>query len=232
MPQIAEAHDWFGPAMDWWDGGMAGERKISQAKPLLGIKRLNADWQRLTMEKIVRLDTLRCISGKQDHLPSSRHLEGSMRIYPSRTDLIAHLNDIQPMSGILGTNGIVYVAYRPVGTSQNTSRSIIALQPLDFDDDKGQIICDLIYVAPIKTDSVQDHKDNIPNELIFDSLLKLDSFVDQYVLMLPMMIEEDKMINLFYTVGHQWTERITDSQNTDNTFVPMFMLKKLFAKWL
>ena len=41
----ANTHSYHGPATLNWEGGWHGEHKIQQVKPLLHIKRRNADWQ-------------------------------------------------------------------------------------------------------------------------------------------------------------------------------------------
>jgi len=113
---------------------------------------------------------------------------------------------------------------------------VIALQKLEFDDDKGNIICDLIYVAPVLISSIHDHMDSIDSSLIFQSLKDLDEFVDQYVLMLPLMEndENNTMINMFYTVGSKWTERIREKEGTigSSDFIPMWLSEELFSIWL
>ena len=49
MLAAAQSHIFHGPAMLHWEGGWHGERKIQQVKPLLHIKRSNADWPTIAL---------------------------------------------------------------------------------------------------------------------------------------------------------------------------------------
>ena len=50
MLAAAQSHIFHGPAMLHWEGGWHGKRKIQQVKPLLHIKRSNADWPTITLQ--------------------------------------------------------------------------------------------------------------------------------------------------------------------------------------
>ena len=50
MLAAAQSHIFHGPAMLHWEGSWHGKRKIQQVKPLLHIKRSNADWPTITLQ--------------------------------------------------------------------------------------------------------------------------------------------------------------------------------------
>ena len=51
-------HSYHVPARLNWEGGWHGEHRIQQVKPLLHIKRSNADWQTITLRWLYQHETI------------------------------------------------------------------------------------------------------------------------------------------------------------------------------
>jgi hypothetical protein len=60
----AAAHEYFGPAQLYWEGGYAGERKIQDVRPLLSIKRSNADWETIALKRLYQYETIDWLMSK------------------------------------------------------------------------------------------------------------------------------------------------------------------------
>ena len=55
---VANTHSYHGPATLNCEGGWHGKHKIKQVKPLLHIKRSNADWQTITLCQLCQQETI------------------------------------------------------------------------------------------------------------------------------------------------------------------------------
>ena len=85
----ANTHSYHGPAMLNWEGGWHGEHKIQLVKPLLHIKRSNADWQTITLHQLYQHKTIQkfldnCLREGQNENQTSREMEGVLKVYGSR----------------------------------------------------------------------------------------------------------------------------------------------------
>jgi hypothetical protein len=210
---VVEAHQYLGPAVLHWEGGWAGERKIQPAKAQLGIKRANADWQTLALQHLWRDDTLSTLIQKMnkdhDSNEQTRAIEGQLRVYANRATAIDAIRDCKPLSGMLSTDGSVWIAYRPTtdeydsDTSKTTllgwSRSAVQLLKLQFKDTEGVLLSHLCWFAPV---SVTEG-----DVMTLVSSAELSLHVDQFVLLLPKLSVNGEYQNMYYGIGSNWTER-------------------------
>jgi len=231
---VAESHRYLGPAMLHWEGGWAGERKIQQAKPLLGIKRATADWQRIVLENLWRDNTLSSLIGTLSSdqgatTDSQREIEGSLKVYSNVSVLTKELERCKPLSGMLAQDGTVWVGYRPTKeeflldeakpTNSAWSRSAIQFLNLQFDDEgAGRLVSDLCWFAPIAVVHGKTLTLGNPGEL--------KDHVAQYVLLLPRLGDDDKYQNMFYVVGSNWTQRVSSG-----AFEQPQLSSALFEDW-
>jgi hypothetical protein len=197
----ADSHNYLGPAVLHWEGGYGGERKIQEVKPLLSIKRENANWQQITLRRLYQLDTiaklLENIPNEDHPVEKSREHEGLMKIYPKPTDLEEAVAKCLPLSGVLDVDNRVWLACRPSG---GASRSSVMLVQITFDDRNGHDVGNICWMAPIKIgDSTKQ----------FASMSEVLTYSEQFVLLLPSLSETGEDINnMYYTVGSKWSERM------------------------
>ena len=96
---VTEAHHNFGPARLHWEGGVMGERKIQEAKPMIKICPGNCvDWTNLCLNKIQRnacLDMLLQQCGER-----KKETKREMRLYQNVEELKENLNSSMPPSFI------------------------------------------------------------------------------------------------------------------------------------
>lgn len=240
----ADAHKYFGPAILHWEGDFAGEKKIQEVKPRLGIKRGNADWAKIVLTKMyqsesldILLDNLK-ISGPGGGSDTStkvcRGMEGVIKVYKSRGEVDDALSSSPaPLSGLEGTDGSVWIAYRhststttdgdapqegcPHGVVQ--SRSTVKLLRICFDDEKGESVANSCWFAPIYTDG---------DVRWYSSTSEMDVFARQYVLLLPRMHPSSgEFQNNYHVMGHKWTERVSSG-----AFCQTELNQEVFGDWL
>lgn len=218
---VATMHNEFGPLILNWEGGYAGERKIQDVKPLLGIKRENADWQRIALRRLYYLETIEKIVDNTKVLLSlpvskGRDIEGVLNIFRNRAELDTALKQCHPLSAMLDIHNKVYVAYRPNdGTS---SRSALSLIEINFDDKKGENVSGICWMSPI----------NITNSNIIQktSMWEVLEISKEFCLLLPHLCGKGiDYRNMYYAIGSNWTERTKDGTfeysnlNVSNTFM-------------
>ena len=220
---VSQAHSKFGPLILNWEGGYAGERKIQEVKPLLGIKRENADWQRITLNRLYQIETISKIMKNENEnntttiLPSTRGTEGLLKIFSNKDDVDNAINSAIPLSGVIDNNHKVYIGYRPMdGTS---SRSAVSLIELQFDDVNGDDICGICWTSAIAV--------NNNNIIHMKSMTSVSEFAREFCLLLP-QINEKGFCNKYYCIGSTWSERKKNGKfelstlNTDDTFIDWF----------
>jgi hypothetical protein len=201
---VAKAHEHFGPLLLNWEGGYAGERKIQNVKPLLSIKRENADWEKITLRAHYQLETItnllenmhfekNAINKKE---PNREH-NGSIKVFGSKLKAEEAVSQYLPLSGIVDHNHDVWIAYRP--TVEETSRSSITLLQLEFNDINGENVLGICWMSPI---TLTD------NEITFHSMDECCSSAMEFALLLPQLSDNGlNFINKYYIIGHKWTER-------------------------
>lgn len=199
----AEAHDYLGPAILHWEGGYSGERKIQEVKPLLSIKRENANWQQITLRRLYQLDTIAKLMEKiprhSEMIGKQRETEGLLKIYASSKFLEEAVTSCNPLSGVLDEDHRVWLACRPSGKA---TRSSVMLLQLTFDDHNGENVADLCWMSAI-------HISN--NSKLFASMLDVLTFSKQFVLLLPSLDVNGKdFSNKYYSIGSKWTERMSN----------------------
>lgn len=198
---VARSHNTFGPLLLNWEGGYSGERKIQEIKPLLGIKRVNADWEKISLTKYYQLKTINKImeSAQASIAPTvkkSRGTEGLLKIYLNKTLAETAVLECEPLSAVLDHEDRVYVAYRP---NDKTSRSAFSLLEIVFDDLNGEEIAGICWMSPIK---------------IGEKIVEMKSLADvliiakEFCLLMPMLNDEGiTYLNNYYAIGHKWSER-------------------------
>ena len=218
---VAKSHNEFGPIILNWEGGYAGERKIQEVKPLLGIKRINADWEKITMRKYYQSKTINKIMEytQQQILPQSkksRETEGLLKIYSNKKTAEAAVTNCEPLSAVLDHNNRLYIGYRPI---QKKTRSSLALYEVKFNDTNGMDICNICWMAPIfMGDEILPMK----------SLKSVLLFAKEFCLLLPLLDDAGLCYtNMYYAIGNKWTERKSNGRfevSTLNT-------KDIFNDW-
>ena len=137
---VAKAHEHFGPLLLNWEGGYAGERKIQEVKPLLSIKRENADWEKITLRAHYQLETITNIHQMvqvEDNVhhkqQPNRENNGCIKIYGNKVKAVEAVSQCLPLSFIVDQNHDVCTAYRPqLVTCEQKSRSSVTLLQLEF----------------------------------------------------------------------------------------------------
>ena len=209
----ALTHHEMGPALLHWEGGWEGERKIQKMKPLLHIKRSNADWQNLTLRKLYQHDTIQWILAQDPSyadkiLSRKRESESMVRVFRNRQEALQAINDCEILSAILLNDDNIYLAFRPIGeVSRGNTRSMVKLLPLCFDDSQGTLSDTLCWTAPIGVS--QDG-----NEHLFESLAHINQeALSEVFLLLPSMSEvSNTFVNSYWCVGNNWRERTESGQ--------------------
>ena len=220
----ANTHSYHGPATLNWEGGWHGERKIQQVKPLLHIKRSNVDWQTITLRRLYQHETIQrllddCMKQEKNENPTSRQMEGAVKVYGSRQMAEEAIYSAQPMTAVLDHKNVLYIPYRPIGRP-NTTRSSVDLMEIKCDDNEGTMIQNLCWVCPIQPTNNITHCESIHS-------IK-SNFIKEFVLMLPTLDQDNgkDFINNYYCVGHTWTER-----NEEGNFIPTPINKNIFRDW-
>ena len=200
----ANTHSYNGPATLNWEGGWHDERKIQQVKPLLHIKRSNADWQTITLHQLYQHETIQrllddCMKEEQNENQTSRQMEGALKVYGSCQMAEEAIHSAQPITAVLDHKNLLYIPYHPIGRA-NTMRSSVDLMEIRCDDNEGTMIQNLCWVCPIHS---------INNIIPFKSIYSIKSnFLKEFILMLPTLNEDNgqDLMNNYYCVGHIWTE--------------------------
>ena len=214
-------HNYFGPAKLHWEGGWAGERKITGAKQWMGIKRANADWQTISIKRMYQMEALAKLQEQLEGGKDSRDME--MTIYVYKTEQLANeaVATNMPLCGLVDKNGLLWIACRPCDKGTHNRSSILLLQ-VRFDDLDGEDVCGMCYCAPLNREISETRKHT------FTSLREMHSFVDQYVLMLPRLDEKGEVYqNSYYAIGNKWTERVASGD-----FLMSTLSHKVFQSWL
>ena len=89
----AESHLYHGPATLYYEGGWAGERKIQSVRPLLSIKRGNAEWQRISLLRLHQHETIKWLLEsfeKDSDDQRSREMEGVLHRFKNFKELVDH----------------------------------------------------------------------------------------------------------------------------------------------
>ena len=219
---VAKSHNEFGPLILNWEGGYAGERKIQEVKPHLKIKRINADWERISLTKYYQLQTINKImeSTQQLILPKekkARNTEGMFKIYGNKTLAETAITDCEPLSAIIDKDDKVYIGYRP---ADKTGRSELSLVEIVFDDAKGKEISGICWMSPITIGE---------NVIMMESLTAVVEFAKEFCLLLPQLDNEGlSYVNSYYAIGNTWTER----QSNGKFELSTLNLKEVFHDWL
>lgn len=229
----AKAHRYLGPAFLWWEGGWAGERKIQDAKPQLGIKRATADWRSLVLQYLWQRDTLSALmqqlDGNYEDEDSKRETEGMLRVYANRSTALEAVDSNLPLSAMLAHDGTVWIAYRPSTieyledetkpTSVCWSRSAVQLQELKFHDVLGKCVSNLCWFAPLSV--------NVGRVFSVGSTAGVREFANQYLLLLPQLGPNDEYQNRYCGIGSKWSQR-----NGTGVFETPQISAELFKDWL
>ena len=217
--QVPQFHQYFGPSRNHHEGGMEGEKKIKDTKPLMGMQRKNAAWQLIAMERYQQHQELQKLQDKRLGLSDSRELEGAMKVYKSEAEFYEAYTNCQPLSALVDSEDIIWVACRPTG--QTNSRSAIRLLRLNLQDEQGELVLGLCWCAPISYDRQQD-------PVVYQSRKEVHQIAVQYVLLLPRLGEKGaNYCNNYYAIGSNWTERVGSGK-----FVAPVINEKLFLDWL
>ena len=85
---VANTNPYHGPATFNWEGGWHDERRFQQVKPLLHIKKRNADWQTITLRWLYQHETIQrllhdWVKEEQKENQTSRQMEGALKVYGS-----------------------------------------------------------------------------------------------------------------------------------------------------
>ena len=122
---VAKSHNEFGPLILNWEGGYSGESKIQEVKPLLGIKKINADWEKIAIKKYYQVQTINKIMESSQNLidpkpKNSRETEGLLKNYSNINVAEAAVLQCEPLSAILDHDDCVYIGYRPIDKSSRS----------------------------------------------------------------------------------------------------------------
>ena len=220
----ANIHSYHGPATLNWEGGWHGERKIQQVKLLLDTKRSNVDWQTITLCRLYQHETIQrllddCMKREKNENPTSRQMEGAVKVYGSRQMAEEAIYSAQPMTAVLDHKNVLYIPYRPIGRP-NTTRSSVDSMEIKCDDNEGTMIQNLCWVCPIQPTNNITHCKSIHS-------IK-SNFIKEFVLMLPTLYQDNgkDFTNNYYCVGHTWTEH-----NEEGNFIPTPINKNIFRDW-
>ena len=118
MLVVAQSHIFHGPSMLHWEGCWHGKRKIQQIKPLLHIKRSNADWPTITLCQLYQNETIQWLFEQTDvneKNTKSREMDSVVNVYASKNDTNNALINSLPMSAIFAHDGTVHIPFSPSG---------------------------------------------------------------------------------------------------------------------
>jgi hypothetical protein len=225
---VSESHEYFGPAILHWEGGYSGERKIQEVKPLLSIKRSNANWQQITLRRLYQLDSLTKLlesipiddvgDDNEDNQAKSRETEGVLKVYSSYTSLHDAVSASHPLSAVLDRENKVWVACRPRG---GASRSSVELHEITFDDHAGVNASNICWISPI-------HLCTTNHPIIFPNMQEVSLYSVDFLLLLPALSNNgNDYINIYYCVGSKWTER-----TSNGLFEKCTITEQLFVDWI
>ena len=230
MLDATKSHLYFGPAQVNFEGGWTGEKKVQPIRPLMSLKRSNADWESISLRRIQQQETIQWLLGSlaiEKANKRSREMDGVLHYFKNKDVLRNHVAKSRVMVGVLDKHNTIWVPYRPLSkdypkeTSDRViTRASIDIVALDLDDTRGESHGGMCWMSPIAiTDRIQ----------CFDNAFSLrDSLICQYVLMLPKMAENGKAFcNLYYCIGHHWTER-----KSNGTFAVADIDRQPFMSWL
>jgi len=229
---VAESHDYFGPAILHHEGGFHGERKIQKPKAFLHIKRKNADWPRLVLERLNQEEMIEDQLNRFSETTKQSRRTGLLHVYKSREAMEACLTECKPLSGVL-LDGHLWLAYRPKINKevseqhsadplpQHTAiRSAVTLQSIPVKDEQGLFVSNLCWCALLDMSFSGD-------SMSFKSIAEMEKEMDQYILCLPRMSEHLAHVNSYFVIGHKWTERISTAE-----FVRTPVTKEIFSDWI
>lgn len=225
MLAVADAHDYFGSAAMNWEGGEEGERKIQQVKPQMGIRRRNAAWQKISMQKIYTNDS---IAWLLQRLPSNEPVTDT-NSHPNLHHIYRDINEAQKqIEGDVAISIYVvsekyYVLYKPTG-EDNISRSTTALLEVCLDDENGMYRFGC-WFSGISIEC--------SNEKRFVMQRKdLESVVTKNILALPLLkmkLDKPEVTTThpkFYLISDDWDERVPGG-----SFIKSHLTESLFASW-
>ena len=182
----------------------------------MGIKRGNADWQTISVTRMYQLEALTQLLDSLDNAkPSGRELEGTMKIYSNKNQLMDEINNCRPLSGVLDIEGGVYLGCRTTkDDAGDTYRSAICLYKLMFDDGNGELLKGMCWCAPISLSNDESSR-------LFNSRQDVSSSVSEYLLILPQINDDgDAYQNSYHVIGHKWSERISNGTFTSPNLTP------------
>lgn len=214
----AQAHDYFGPAILHWEGGFSGERKIQEVKPMLGIKRENAKWEKIVMRRAYQngaMDWLLSNLGNQND-NTSRSSEGLYRIFSSRDKAILAVDNFHPLLVVRIKSGL-HVLFRPTGQSEpKTTRSSVMLMEVVLKKEGEQF--GGCWFSPLS----RNRREAGP----FTSLAEVETVIDERVLLLP-RCDGHNFVNSYYAIGDMWTELVETGM-----FVSSELKPETFSDWI
>ena len=107
----ANTHSYHGPTTVNWEGGWHGERKIQQVKPLLHIKRSNADWQTITLCWLYQHETIQRLLDEEEQKENQtgRQMEGAQKVYGSCQMAEEAIHYAQPITAVLDHNNLLHI---------------------------------------------------------------------------------------------------------------------------
>jgi hypothetical protein len=197
---------------------------------LLSIKRGNAEWQRITMERSYQLDTINKMLRNVSSLDATntvedmakinhtRETEGLIKIFGSKEIAQDSIRNCEPLSAIVDYNDLVCIAYRP--NDGNSSRSMIMICELQFEDTAGELVENICWFSPINITE---------NTIKMSSITEVNSFAKEYALLLPYATDcGDNFVNNYYVVGSNWTER----QSSGSFRLSELNVDKIFIDWI
>jgi hypothetical protein len=225
---VAKSHKRFGPLILNWEGGYSGERKIQEIKPLLSIKRENADWQRIALQRLYQLETIKKIlqktttiqniGDKDNKIINTRMTEGLLKIFSNRKVAIESIVNCLPLSAIVDVDDRVWIAYRP--NDGASDRSALTICEIQFNDSSGNLIQDICWFAPINITDIT---------IRMSSISEANDFAKEYALLLPYPVSVgNTFINSYYGIGSNWTER----DPSGNFIMSELNINKTFSDWL
>ena len=228
--EATKAHMYFGPAQVNFEGGWTGEKKVQPIRPLMSLKRSNADWEIISLRRIQQHEAIQWLLGSLSidiAKKKSREMDGVLHYFKNKNAVAQHIAKNRPMVGVLDKGNTIWIPYRPLTkdyptetTERTITRASVDLVALKFDDTCGENVSGMCWMSPI---SVSDEI-----KCFDDPFTLRDTLISQYVLMLPRMNVDGKTFcNFYYCVGHRWTER-----KSSGDFTKSEIDQQPFSKWL
>jgi hypothetical protein len=222
---VADAHDYFGSAAMNWEGGEEGERKIQQVKPQMGIRRRNAAWQKISMQKIYTNDSIDWLLGRLPTKESLTFSDTSQNLHRVYRDLdeAEKITRGDSAVALYEVNGRFYVLYKPTG-EENTSRSLAALLEINLNDGNGEYRFGCWFSA-MSLSGICGTKHVYPRK-------DLEGVITRNILALPLLtMKLDKpeittSHNKFYLISDDWDERVKGG-----CFIKSHLTESLFTSW-